>query len=161
MTFTPTSLAFTVLSTNAGAGPSSVATLSPPASGRSKSDAARSTMMREKSTRPAREPRRSELSVALSSCCVEQYTPVPFVHTAVVFANASPRRFPPQNASAVAVSHSTTRGPAELIAAKAGADLAYAARIACESALSVRFADLAAANASCRRGSFSSKTSVP
>lgn len=71
-------------------------------------------IIREKSTKPPSEARINASSVALSSCCVVQYTPVPFVNSFVVFSKASPSKSPLKNTSEVAVSHATMDGPAGL-----------------------------------------------
>ena len=60
-----------------------------PAYGRSKSEAVRMTMIRLKSVRLAMAPRRRASSVAVSSCAVVQYTPLPLVKSFVVFSKAS------------------------------------------------------------------------
>ena len=65
-----------------------------PAYGRSKSEAVRIMMIRLKSVRLAIAPRKRASSVAVSSCAVVQYTPLPFVYSFVVFSKASLNRAP-------------------------------------------------------------------
>ena len=51
-------------------------------------------IIRLKSVRLAIAPRRRASSVALSSCAVVQYTPLPLVNSLVVFSKASLKRVP-------------------------------------------------------------------